>query len=77
MLTIKRLSYEGKGDVTVISDGEECLKRLKSVHPQRAKHILNWFHIAMKLRPIEQTSKCWRDDCRLMSGRSFWRTSQR
>lgn len=57
LLALKRLGYEGKGDITVISDGEECLKRLKSVLPQPSKHILDWFHIAMKLRPIEQTSK--------------------
>lgn len=56
LLALKRLGYEGKGDITVISDGEECLKRLKSVLPQPAKHILDWFHIAMKLRPIEQTA---------------------
>ena len=42
----------------MISDGEECLKRLKSVLPQSTTHIHDWFHIAMKLRPIEQTSKC-------------------
>jgi hypothetical protein len=40
----------------VISDGEDCLKRLKSALPQPARHILDWFHIAMKLRPIEQTA---------------------
>jgi hypothetical protein len=57
LLALKRLGYEGKGDITVISDGEECLKRLKSVLPQPAKQFLDWFHIAMKLRPIEQTSK--------------------
>ena len=56
LLALKRLGYEGKGDVTVISDGEDCLKRLKSALPQPARHILDWFHIAMKLRPIEQTS---------------------
>jgi hypothetical protein len=41
----------------VISDGEDCLKRLKSALPQPAEHILDWFHIAMKLRPIEQTAE--------------------
>ena len=56
LLALKRLGYEGKGDVTVISDGEDCLKRLKSALPQPATHILDWFHIAMKLRPIEQTA---------------------
>jgi hypothetical protein len=56
LLALKRLGYEGKGEITVISDGEDCLKRLKSVLPQPTKHILDWFHIAMKLRPIEQTA---------------------
>jgi hypothetical protein len=56
LLALKRLGYEGKGDITVISDGEDCLKRLKSALPQPATHILDWFHIAMKLRPIEQTA---------------------
>jgi len=56
LLALKRLGYKGKGDIIVISDGEDCLKRLKSALPQPASHILDWFHIAMKLRPIEQTA---------------------
>ena len=56
LLALKRLGYEGKGEITVISDAEDCLKRLKSALPQTATHILDWFHIAMKLRPIEQTA---------------------
>jgi hypothetical protein len=56
LLALKRLGYEGKGDITVISDGEDCLKRLKSALPQPTTHILDWFHIAMKLRPIVQTA---------------------
>ncbi len=40
----------------MISDGEDCLKRLKSALPQPEEHILDWFHNAMKLRPIEQTA---------------------
>jgi hypothetical protein len=57
LLALKRLGYQGKGDVTVISDGEDCLKRLKAALPQPTTHILDWFHIAMKLRPIEQTAE--------------------
>jgi len=56
LLSLKRLGYQGKGEITVISDGEDCLKRLRSALPQPATHILDWFHIAMKLRPIEQTA---------------------
>ncbi len=53
---LSRLGYQGKGDITVISDGEDCLKRLRTALPQPATHILDWFHIAMKLRPLEQTA---------------------
>lgn len=35
------------------------MKRLKFALPQPAKHILDWFHIAMKLRPVEQTAAWW------------------
>ena len=48
-----RLGHEGKGEITVISDGAEYLKRLRKALPQPATHILDWFHIAMKLRLIE------------------------
>lgn len=46
--------YVGRGDITVISDGEECLKRLAGMLPQPATHILDWFHISMKLQPLAQ-----------------------
>lgn len=46
----------GRLPSTVISDGEDCLKRLKTALPPPAAHILDWFHVAMKLRPIEQTA---------------------
>jgi len=46
--------YVGQGDITVISDGEECLKRLAGMLPQPATHILDWFHISMKLQPLAQ-----------------------
>jgi hypothetical protein len=45
LLALKRLGYAGKGDITVISDGEECLKRLKSVLPQPAKHTVDWCRV--------------------------------
>ena len=57
LLALERLGYEGKDDTTVISDGEDCLKRLKSALPQPATHILDWFDIAMRLRPIERTPR--------------------
>lgn len=57
LLAIKRLGNESKGEITVISDAEDNLKRLKSAFPQPTTHILDWFHIAIKLHPIELTAE--------------------
>ncbi|WP_187431984.1 hypothetical protein ROLI_045630 (plasmid) [Roseobacter fucihabitans] len=46
--------YAERGDITVISDGEECLKQLAAMLPQPATHILNWVYISMKLQPLVQ-----------------------
>lgn len=46
--------YRGFGDVTVISDGAEILKRLPRVMPKPTAHIIDWFHIAMKIQPMQQ-----------------------
>lgn len=53
-LTLMNQGYVRRGDITVISDGEECLKRLAGMLPQPAAHILDWFHISMKLQPLAQ-----------------------
>ena len=44
----------GNGDVTVISDGAEIMKRLPKALPKPTAHILDWFHIAMKIQPLQQ-----------------------
>ncbi|MBV8106288.1 MAG: hypothetical protein JO223_16990 [Hyphomicrobiales bacterium] len=41
-------------DVTVISDGAEILKRLLRAMPKPTAHIIDWFHIAMKIQPMQQ-----------------------
>jgi hypothetical protein len=46
--------YCGFGDVTVISDGAEILKRLPRAMPKPTKHIIDWFHVAMKIQPMQQ-----------------------
>ena len=46
--------YVGRGDITVLSDGAEFLKRLPRALPQPATHIIDWFHIAMKIQPLQQ-----------------------
>jgi hypothetical protein len=46
--------YRGFGDVTVISDGAEILKRVPEAMPKPITHIIDWFHIAMKIQPMQQ-----------------------
>lgn len=51
---LRHEGYCGFGDVTVISDGAEILKRLPRAMPKPTKHIIDWFHIAMKIQPMQQ-----------------------
>jgi len=51
---LRREGYCGFGDVTVISDGAEILKRLPRAMPRPTTHIIAWFHIAMKVQPMQQ-----------------------
>ncbi|RJT19504.1 hypothetical protein D3227_40305 [Mesorhizobium waimense] len=51
---LQQEGYCGFGDVTVISDGAEILKRLPRAMPRPTTHIIDWFHIAMKLQPMQQ-----------------------
>ncbi len=44
------MGYAGRGEVTVLSDGAEIMERL----PQPTTHIIDWFHIAMKIQPLQQ-----------------------
>ncbi len=46
--------YAGRGEVTVLSDGAEIMKRLPKALPQPTAHIIEWFHIAMKIQPLQQ-----------------------
>ncbi|NNX79381.1 MULTISPECIES: hypothetical protein [unclassified Roseobacter] len=51
-LALKNEGYADQGEITVISDGAECLKRLAGMLPQPVTHILDWFHISMKIQPL-------------------------
>ena len=56
--------YAGRGEVTVLSDGAEIMKRLPKALPQPTTHIIDWFHIAMKIQPLQQVADHlvrWRD----------------
>ena len=46
--------YTGHGEVTVLSDGAEIMKRLPKALPKPTTHIIDWFHFAMKIRPMQQ-----------------------
>jgi len=46
--------YSGHGEVTVLSDGAEIMKRLPKALPKPTTHIIDWFHLAMKIRPMQQ-----------------------
>ena len=57
--------YAGRGEVTVLSDGAEILKRLPRSMPQPTTHIIDWFHIAMKIQPLQQVAdhiSLWRKE---------------
>ncbi|MET4493227.1 hypothetical protein [Bradyrhizobium sp. LA7.1] len=51
---LQEVGYRGFGDVTVISDGAEILKRLPGAMPKPTTHIIDWFHIAMEIQRIQQ-----------------------
>jgi hypothetical protein len=56
--------YAGRGELTVLSDGAEIMKRLPKALPQPTTHIIDWFHIAMKIQPLQQIADHivrWRD----------------
>jgi hypothetical protein len=42
--------------LTVISDGAEIMKRLPKALPKPTTHIIDWFHIAMKIQPLQQVA---------------------
>jgi len=55
--TLQALQSEGcagRGEVTVLSDGAEIMKRLPMALPRPTAHIIDWFHIAMKIQPLQQ-----------------------
>ena len=57
--------YAGRGEITVLSDGAEIMKRLLRNLPRPTKHIVDWFHIAMKIQPLQQVADHivrWRDE---------------
>jgi hypothetical protein len=57
--TLQALQSEGyadHGEVTVLSDGAEIMKRLPKALPQPMTHIIDWFYIAMKIQPLQQVA---------------------
>ncbi|MDE2361176.1 MAG: ISKra4 family transposase [Hyphomicrobiales bacterium] len=48
--------YERRGEVTMLSDGAEIMKRLPRNLPRPTKHTVDWFHVAMKIQPLQQVA---------------------
>jgi len=46
--------YSGHGEVTALSDGAEIMKRLPRALPKPKTHIIDWLHLAMKIRHMQQ-----------------------
>src|SRR5208337_475348 len=46
--------YSGHAEITILSDGAEIMKRLPKALPKPTTHIIDWFHLAMKIRPMQQ-----------------------
>jgi hypothetical protein len=45
--------YMGRGEVTVLSDRAEIMKGPPTALPQPTTHIIYWFHIAMRIQPLQ------------------------
>ena len=56
MQALQTEGYAGRGEVAVLSDGAEIMKRLPKALPQPTTHIIDWFHIAMKIQPLQQVA---------------------
>jgi hypothetical protein len=54
LLALQSEGYSGHGVITVLSDGAEIMKRLPRALPKPVTHIIDWFHVAMKIRPMQQ-----------------------
>jgi hypothetical protein len=44
--------YSERGEITILSDAVEIMKRLPRALPKPATHIIDWFHLAMKIQPM-------------------------
>lgn len=51
MQALQSEGYSGHGEITILSDGTEIMKRLPKALPKPATHIIDWFHLAMKIQP--------------------------
>ena len=48
--------YTGRGEITVLSDAVEIMKLLPRGLLRPRRHIVDWFHIAMKIQPLPQVA---------------------
>lgn len=56
-MALEDQGYDGHGEIIVLSDGEDCLKKLAKGLSKPARHILDWLHISMKIQPLRQIAE--------------------
>jgi hypothetical protein len=52
---VSRLHRTSEQPIALMTDGAESLLRLRSFLPVPTRFVLNYFHVSMKLRHLDQT----------------------
>lgn len=55
--TLKKQGLQGNQQITFLSDGAENVRDLQFIFHPEAEHVLDWFHITMRLTVLKQFSK--------------------
>ena len=54
---LKSQGFQMNQDITFLSDGGDTLRNLQLYLSHRSEHILDWFHIAMRITNMKQMAK--------------------
>jgi len=54
---MRQQGLQANQDVTFLTDGGEEVRALTELVTPEAEHVLNWFHIAMRLTVLEQYAR--------------------
>ena len=56
--TLRQQGMQPQQQVVFLSDGADTLRRLQQNIAPEAEHVLDWFHVAMRLTVLGQMIKC-------------------